>query len=701
MKQGIYIALFFCCSLAVRAQVYQLMPFPEKIDKKYIVNPLTDEAKYRKKVSKKIPKKHVKPYTYSVAFGKSELFKTGKIYLSWPALETYVNQMLDSILPDNLKSKKIKAYIARNSEINAYCLYDGTMIINAGLIGEVKNEAALAAVMGHELGHYIKNHILNEYAKSVKEKKSKKDDELDLAIKRKGYAQQLELEADETGYGIVQSANYDVSQANSNFELFIREKEYNRKRNKSELVSEDSVEVKTKSASYTANTLEKLLNTHPDEKERKNKLATYLKSNTARKKMITKIDEDLFAYLQKQARLESIGLIFSTHNYEECLERAFRFHLFDPTEQTYVYYIAESIRRLCLLDFTLRKKGFLAENLANNGFKEGQGILHDLKYLVPNEEEYKKIKNPDLTNPSKIPFETYKQAFYYFNDKLIKANYAEAHLMAALFENNKELRKMNLDKYLAHPKALRKDYARHYGDNTLASSVTGNPGEIVVVPQIDFYSHTRYTKYGSFGRLRYNYGKSEIAGGDLATDISKAMNNHLPNTKSISLPQASIENFNTKEKYQEIIISTFLAQREENEGYEVKHYYKELEDEDYIGKVDIFRLNPEVWDFFDKNKINTITYARYSRHYSEMDGILRRPGLYLGIPTLGFTWLFLPARIANYKQLEIYTYDSNAENVLYFNKVKGYWLTSKKGVKMFRKLKKEKNTYVKETYSNS
>lgn len=700
MKSCLYTLLVLLWFGSARSQqIYQLMQFPEKIDKRYVITPLLDEEKYRKKVLKKIPRKQLKPFTFGMAFTKSELFQNGKIYLNWNALENYVNEVLDSILPANLKSKKIRAYIGRSSEINAYCLYDGTMIVNVGLIGEVKNEAALAAVMGHELGHFIKNHLLNGYVQRLKEKNKKKEDKLELAIKSKSYSQKLELEADEMGYSLVHGVGYDAAQANYNFELFIREKEYASKRYGSELVSDDSLKVKTKSGTYTANTFEKLLSTHPDEKERKDKLTAFLKSNPGGKKINTKIDEDLFAYLQKQARLESIGLIFSSHDYAECLERAFRFYLFDPTEITYSYFIAESIRRICLMDFTLRKKGFLSENLTNNGFKEGQGILHDLKFVIPNEEQYKKIKATDLSNPAKIPFETYKEAFYYYNDKLIKVEYAEAYLIAALFENNQNLRQRAIQKYLAHPKAQRKQYATHYLDNTLTTSITDNPEEIVMVPQVDFYSHTRYTKYGSFGRIRYNYGKSEIVGSQMATGLSQAINSSLPNVKSISLPQASRENFNTKERYEEIIGASLLAQREENEGYEVKHYYKELEDEDYIGRVDIFRLNPEIWDFFDQNKINSITYARYTRHFSEMDGLLRRPGLYLGIPTLGFTWLFLPFRIANSKQLEIVSYNAQAGELLYFSRIKAYWLTSKKGVKMFKKIRKDKADYIKENYS--
>lgn len=701
MKRYLYIFAFLLICAISWAQIYKPILFPEKVDKKYIIHPLADEEKFRKKVSGKIPRKHVKPFTYACAFKKAEMFKEGEIYLNWTNLEAYLNQVLDSIIPGNLRTKKIKVFIGRSSELNAFCMYDGTMVVNVGLFGEVKNEAALATVMGHELAHFIKNHVLNEYVASVKQKRQKNQDELELAIKNKGYSQQLEMEADELGYAIAKDGGYDVHEAISNFELFIREKEYYKKRMGSELVNDDSVKVKTKAGELTANSLEKLLSTHPDEKERKEKLQTYLKNNPHIKKSIYKIDENFFKALQKQARLESVNLVFNEHNYTECLERAFRYHLFEPNELTYSYFVAECIRRLCLMDYTLRKKGFLTDKTISSSFNNGQGILRDLHFLVPNEEEYKKIKATELTSSTNVPFDTYKEAFYYFNEKLIKAKYSEAHLMTALFENNADKRRKSIEKYLAQPSALRKEYAKNYLDNTLVSKINGNSGEIVLIPQVGYYSHTRYNKFGSYGRLRYNFGKSEITGTKLANNLSEGFNSRLDNTKSISLPKASTENFNTKVKYVEMITSSFLAQREENEGYDVVHYYKELDNEDYIGKIDIFRLNPEIWDFFVANNINTITYARYSRHYSEADAVLKRPSLYFGIPTFGLSWLFLPARIANYKRLDVYSYDSNAEQVLFFYNIKGYWLTPKKAIRMYRKLKKEKAEFIRDNYSNT
>lgn len=698
MKKLILFIFFFSCLLAGQAQVYKPISFPEKVDKRYIINPIKEEEKYRKKVAKKIPSKYLKDYTYNCTFGKADMFKGGKIYLSWDALENYVNNILDSIIPGPLRSKKIRAFIGRSSEINAYCLYDGTMIVNAGLLAEVKNEAALAVVMGHELAHHMKNHVLNSYVKSVKEKKKKKSgDAIDRAIQKQNFSQKNELEADDIGYGIAKEAGYDVSQASSTWELFIREKEYEKKRNGSDLVTADSVQVATKNGKYNANTLEKLLSSHPDEKERQDKLVEYLKKTPNIRKSTSKFNVDVFKALQKQSRLESLALIFAEHNYSECLERAFRFYLAAPEETTYHYYIAESIRRLCLLDYTMRKKGFLSDKIINDVFANNKGILHDLHFLLPNEEDFKNIKATEMLSKTAFPFENYKEAFYFFTKKLIKKDYSEAYLMEALFENNPQKRKASVDKYLTKNNALRKDFAKNYLNNTLQTSLNDNPGELVLVPKVDFYWHTRFTYAGIYGTTKYNFGKSELIGSEMADEISMALSNNVVNTNAISIPLASTQNFNTKEKYMDMITSTFLAQREENEGYTVQHYYKELEDEDYIGAVDIFRLNPEIWDFFRENKLHTISYARYVRHYSKYDNIFHRPALYF-VP-LG--WLFLPVRSAQYKQLTLVTYDTNAEVPLMFSKIKNYRLSNKKAVKMYRKLRKEKEEFIKDNYKNS
>lgn len=673
-------------------QIYQPITFPEKVDKKYIFNSLKEKEKYDKKLKGKLPKRYRDMYSYYMVFGKTEMFSDGEIYLSWPAMEEYLNQILDSILPTNLANKKIRAYIGRNSSINAFCLYDGTMIINVGLLAEVKSEAALAAVMSHELTHFTKNHLLSSFKASLKSKRKGLNRDLDY----KEHSQDDELEADNIGFSIVKNAGYDLNEANANFELFIREKEYYKKRRKSELVSTDTITVSAKNGkSYKMNTLEKLLSTHPDEKVRKEKLNDYVKSNPQIKKVKYKIDEDLFIALQKQARLESISLLFDNNHYYECLERAFMYHLYNPKDLTYIYYTAECIRKLCLNDYKLKKSGFLAESLVNNGFKEGQSILHDLKFLIPNADNYAKVTAKDLLKLTPVAFESYKEAFYYFTTKLLNSNYQEAYLVRALFENNKTKIQENITKYTASPKAQHKDYAMRYLSNTLAESVNSNTKEIVMIPKVSFLKKEVLNDNYAYGETEINVSKTEIVGVELANEFANNFNTNLQEVKAISLPLAATQNFNTKYNYEKIMSSSMFARRDENEGYEVVHYYKELENEDYTGKLDIFRFDPAIWEFFNENKINTISYATYIRYVSASSKKLRN--LYLGL-SVPFPF-FLPFAIfkpTNYKYLSLYSYNSKLGALYHNYDFQSRKINTKKATKMLNRIRAERETFIKE-----
>ncbi len=692
MRSYLLILAVFVFPLRQQGQIYQPIAFPEKVAAKYIMNPLAEQVKLQKKLGKTLPKKLALDYSVDATFGKAGLFSEGDIYLSWPAMESFVNQILDSIMPSSQAGKKIRAFIGRSSNINAYCLYDGTMVVNVGLLAEVQSEAALAAVMGHELGHFIKNHLINRLKN--KNKKAKKKNEIEKAINVMGFSQDNELEADLIGFGIVKDANYDLEEANSNFEMFIREGEYYAKRKNSTLANTDTVTVDTKAGKYKVNTLEKLLSTHPDEKDRKEKLAAYIKANPQIKKLKFKMDDDYFNVLQAQARLESVDLLFNGNNYSECLERAFIFHLFNPNEISFSYYISESVRRLCLMDYHLRKKGFLAEKLNNEGFKEGEGILKDLKYLVPSAESYNKISNTELLKTR--PFETYKEAFAYFTKLLLDKNHQEAYLMRALFENNKTKIKENVSKYLASPNAKHKTYAMNYRDSTLSKTIAENNKEIVMIPQVKFYRDFVYNYNYRYGQVDYYFQKSEIIGKQMSYEFASAFNSRMDDAKTISLPQAAAENFNTRYKNQTTLNRTWLARRDENEGYQVVHYYKELEDEDYVGTIDIFRLDPETWEFFKSNEINALTYARYSRHANLAAKKLRNLLLILGVPSLGFTWLFVPFHTVQYKQLDLYSYDTRLGALYYNSHVRKRRLTPSKALKMYKTMKDRKIEFIQE-----
>ena len=57
----------------------------------------------------------------------------------------------------------IRVYIMRQPYFNASMYPNGVMVIWSGLLLRVDNEDQLAAVIGHEIGHYLRRHSLDRY----------------------------------------------------------------------------------------------------------------------------------------------------------------------------------------------------------------------------------------------------------------------------------------------------------------------------------------------------------------------------------------------------------------------------------------------------------------------------------------------------------------------------------------------------------
>ena len=76
-----------------------------------------------------------------------------------PELDAYtrgvVERLIGRLAPD------LRIYVMHDASLNAAMLPSGFMIVNTGLLVRVRNEAQLAAVLGHEAGHYFRRHSLD------------------------------------------------------------------------------------------------------------------------------------------------------------------------------------------------------------------------------------------------------------------------------------------------------------------------------------------------------------------------------------------------------------------------------------------------------------------------------------------------------------------------------------------------------------
>ncbi|WP_425407076.1 M48 family metalloprotease [Hwanghaeella sp.] len=84
-----------------------------------------------------------------------KLATSGRV-INDPALKDYVGKMVCDLAGDYCGD--IRVYIVRKPEFNATMAPNGTMSVYSGLLLRARNEAQLATVLGHEIGHYLRRH---------------------------------------------------------------------------------------------------------------------------------------------------------------------------------------------------------------------------------------------------------------------------------------------------------------------------------------------------------------------------------------------------------------------------------------------------------------------------------------------------------------------------------------------------------------
>jgi beta-barrel assembly-enhancing protease len=117
----------------------------------------------------------------------------------------------------------VRVYLMRTPYFNASMAPNGMMQVWSGLMLRVDNEAQLAAVLGHEVGHYLARHSV-EQLRSAKSHSSTATvmamfglvgalASLGVALSFSGYSRDHERDADRIGITLMRNAGYDPAEA--------------------------------------------------------------------------------------------------------------------------------------------------------------------------------------------------------------------------------------------------------------------------------------------------------------------------------------------------------------------------------------------------------------------------------------------------------------------------------------------------------
>ncbi len=86
-------------------------------------------------------------------------------------LQDYVNSLGQRLIPKEAPAGLLFSFrVINDSTPNAFALPDGRIYVNSGLMVFVDNEAQMAMILGHEIGHVIEQH----YAEALREARSPK-----------------------------------------------------------------------------------------------------------------------------------------------------------------------------------------------------------------------------------------------------------------------------------------------------------------------------------------------------------------------------------------------------------------------------------------------------------------------------------------------------------------------------------------------
>lgn len=84
--------------------------------------------------------------------------RTSPAVIREPGLQQYLESVLCRVAPDYCE--EIRIYVIPSPHFNAAMGPNGVMLVFTGLLLRIENEAQLAAIMGHEVGHYQRRHSL-------------------------------------------------------------------------------------------------------------------------------------------------------------------------------------------------------------------------------------------------------------------------------------------------------------------------------------------------------------------------------------------------------------------------------------------------------------------------------------------------------------------------------------------------------------
>jgi hypothetical protein len=384
----------------------------------------------------------------------TDIIYQGDYYTDWPELEEYLYRIFKLIVPPDLANDTLfRIIISKNGYFNAFMTPTGLMSINVGLFDNLQDESTLAGIMAHELSHFMLNHSLRTYISY----RTGKFDRLFAADEDlfNRYNSKLEYQADSMAVVLLNRSPYTLQGLIQAFDLMTL---YDRNRN---ALSSSDIEFDETG--------------HPSSENRKQRLLGYCNKLDINKGSKFVVNREFFYQTRQKAKQEILTSLLEQFSFDDCTEKAFKYHLLEPANHFYIRYLAESIRRNCYGQIEQWDKQFITyryfDSLVNDKFripmKKSLFEKFNADILTMNQEEIDNMKAGFYWDGSKR-FSTTEEAFNYFVKAGNRLKEPEIYFTNALSYTHDSLsRRSQLQKYLSCNNIAFPEYAHDLLNDSL------------------------------------------------------------------------------------------------------------------------------------------------------------------------------------------------------------------------------------------
>jgi len=336
----IFLIVILSVSNSIAQNYYQPYQLPDSMPDAYLI----DEDSLKEVMLNRIPEKYqnsiyaeaIDDYTGLQAEMVTGFLTSGNIYLDWPEIENYVNDIIKETLPADLIEKHhFRAYVTRDPSINAFVMNDGAIFVNIGLLAKIESEAALAFVIGHEVSHHLNHDVIDRFVKDHENRDKYETDKSLLGSivgsvvaqnRTNSYSRGQESDADQLGLKLIKDTKYDLVKG---VEVMKQFEELDKK-------------YKLRRGGFFNGFL--VGSTHPDSEDRYKSLKRRIRKQNGTSSFI--VSEDKFHQIQQIALYESLESLLRVHQMYECFELSFKLWLTDQENSMYRYYLMESLRKM-------------------------------------------------------------------------------------------------------------------------------------------------------------------------------------------------------------------------------------------------------------------------------------------------------------------------------------------------------------------